>query len=158
MQIRPLEEKDNPATAKMIRRIFDEHNAPRRGTVYSDPTTDGLFSVFQRPNSVFYIAESENKIVGCCGIYPTPGLPKNCAELVKFYISARARGKGIGKELMQKSILAAKQFGYTQIYLESLPQFAKAVSIYEKQGFVKINTPMGNSGHSGCNIWMLKEL
>jgi len=155
--LRPIEQKDNPALAKMIREVFDEHGAPQKGTVYSDPTTDDLYKLFQIPGSVLWVAELSHEIIGCCGIYPTEGLPEGCAELVKFYLSANARGKGIGKELMEKSLMSAKEFGYRQIYLESLPHFDKAVSMYEKQGFLKLDTPLGNSGHTTCNIWMIKK-
>ena len=68
------------------------------------------------------------------------------------------RSKGIGKELMQKRILSAREFGHKKLYIESLPQFSKAVSMYVKQGFKKIGEPMGNSGHTSCDIWMMKEL
>jgi len=30
--------------------------------------------------------------------------------------------------------------------------------MYEKAGFRSINHPMGNSGHFGCDIWMLLDL
>jgi len=85
-------------------------------------------------------------------------LPRGCAELVKFYISNAARGKGLGKELMEKCVQSAIEFGYKQLYIESLPVFSKAISIYEKQGFKKIDKPLGNSGHSTCNIRMIKDL
>lgn len=158
MNIRTIERSDNEALAKLIRAVFEEHQAPQKGTVYSDPTTDHLFELFETPKSVFWVAEMENEIVGCCGIYPTEGLPPNCAELVKFYLSPKARGKGIGKKLMEKSIRSAQELGYSEIYLESLSEFSKAVSIYEKQGFEMLSHPLGNSGHSTCNIWMIKKL
>ncbi len=156
--IRKIEEKDNLSLAQMIRAVFEEHNAPREGTVYSDPTTDNLFELFKASKSILWVAELNNQIKGCCGIYPSDGLDENCAELVKFYLAGEVRGQGIGKELMQRSIESAKDFGYKQLYLESLPHFAKAVSIYEKQGFVKLDQPLGKSIHTTCNIWMLKEL
>jgi len=156
--IRPIEEKDNLSLAKMIRSVFEEHDAPRQGTVYSDPTTDNLYQLFQTVKSILWIAEIEGKSIGCCGVYPTKGLNENCAELVKFYLDKSARGKGVGKELMQRCILSSKEFGYKHLYLESLPQFSKAVSIYEKQGFIRIDKPLGKSGHTSCSIWMLKEL
>lgn len=158
MNIRTIERSDNEALAKLIRAVFEEHNAPQKGTVYSDPTTDHLFELFETPKSVFWVAEMENEIAGCCGIYPTEGLPPDCAELVKFYLSPKARGKGIGKKLMEKSLRSAQELGYSEIYLESLPEFSKAVSIYEKQGFEMLPHPLGNSGHSTCNIWMRKKL
>jgi len=39
-----------------------------------------------------------------------------------------------------------------------MPELAKAVSIYENVGFTRINQPLGNSGHDGCDIWMTKKL
>jgi putative acetyltransferase len=156
--IRQIEEKDNALLAKIIRDVFIEHHAPTKGTVYSDTTTDNLFELFKQAKSVLWVAELNNRLVGCCGIFPTEGLEKNCVELVKFYIAAEARSKGIGKLLMEKCIESAKEFNFRKMYIESLPAFDKAISIYEKSGFNKLKKPLGNSGHSGCNIWMLKDL
>jgi putative acetyltransferase len=158
IKIRNVLEKDNLFLAKMIRKVFEEYNALKTGTVYSDPTTDNLFKLFQVPKSILWVAESKNEIVGSCGIYPTDGLPEDCTELVKFYLSENARGKGIGKVLMQNCINSAREFEYKQLYLESLPQFSTAINMYEKQGFKKLDKPLGNSGHTTCNIWMLMEL
>ena len=158
LKIRPVKTEDNLLLAKMIREVFTEHDAPRIGTVYSDPTTDNLYELFKADKSILWVAETDKEILGCCGIYPTEGLDDDTAELVKFYLPASSRGKGIGKELMERSILSAREFGYKKLYIESLPQFSKAVSMYVKQGFKKIDEPMGNSGHTSCDIWMMKEL
>jgi putative acetyltransferase len=158
MIIRKVEREDNEALASLIRQVFEEYNAPKINTVYSDPTTDQLFETFQVHGAVLWLAEENGQILGCCGIYPTDGLPNNCAELVKFYLSADTRGKGIGRTLMEKSIASAKQLSYTAIYLESFPEFATAVNIYEKQGFMKIDAALGNSGHTACTIWMIKNI
>lgn len=158
MIIRLINQSDNKKLAELIRNVFDEHDAPRVGTVYSDPTTDNLYQLFQMPKSLLWVAEIDHQVMGCCGVFPTEGLPDKCAELVKFYIHPDSRGKGVGKALMQKSIDAAKDLGYKQIYLESLLEFSNAVSMYEKQGFKKLSYPLGNSGHTTCNIWMVKDL
>jgi putative acetyltransferase len=139
MILRPIEEKDNKEIAELIRTVFREFNIHRPGTVYFDPTTDHLFELFTKPGSEYWIAEENGIITGGCGVYPTPGLPEGCAELVKFYLSATQRGKGIGRKLMEKT-------------------FESAINLYEKAGFEFIKGPMGDSGHFGCNIWMLKDL
>lgn len=157
-KIRTVTLDDNLLLAQMIRQVFVEHDAPQKGTVYSDASTDHLFELFQKPLAHLWVAENKSQRVGCCGIYPTSGLPAGCVELVKFYISKEARGKGLGRQLMQKSIDMALSFGYTQMYIESLPEFSTAVTIYEKQGFTKLEKPLGNSGHNGCTIWMIKDL
>lgn len=155
---RQVEEKDNLALANLIRQVFDEHDAPQTGTIYSDPTTDNLYELFQTAGSILIVAETNDEIIGCCGIYPSDELPVDYAELVKFYLTKEARGKGIGKILMDKCIDLAKVFEYTHLYLESLPEYSKAVAMYEKEGFVKLNQPLGKFDHPSCSIWMLKKL
>jgi putative acetyltransferase len=155
---RSIEEKDNKEIAGLIRNVFREFNIHRPGTVYFDPTTDNLFELFRSPGSEYLIAEENGIIIGGCGVYPTPGLPEGCAELVKFYLSASQRGKGIGWKLMEKTFESAIRKGYRQLYLESLPELSKAISLYERAGFKFITGPLGKSGHFGCNIWMLKDL
>ena len=105
--IRPVAKKDNQRLAGIIREVFMEHDAPREGTVYSDPTTDSLFELFLVPKSVLWVAVINNEPIGCCGIYPSEGLPGDCAELVKFYLVSRCQGqrnwKGINAKMHQFS-------------------------------------------------------
>jgi putative acetyltransferase len=39
-----------------------------------------------------------------------------------------------------------------------MPELKQALSVYEKFGFEYLKGPMGNSGHTGCSLWMLKQL
>ncbi|MFD3293972.1 GNAT family N-acetyltransferase [Aquirufa sp. KTFRIE-69F] len=158
MDIRPIESGDNEALAKVIRTALAEFGANKPGTVYFDPTTDALFELFRTPGSYYYVAIQDEKVIGGCGIFPTENLPQGTCELVKLYVAKEARGTGIGKQLMEQSMSWAKENGYTHVYLESMPELKKAVSIYEKVGFASLDHPLGNSGHDGCDIWMLKEL
>jgi len=155
---REVREEDNKALASMIRQVFEEHEAPQMGTVYSDPTTDNLHGLFRAGGSVLWVAEVDRIPVGCCGVYPTEGLESTCAELVKYYLAEQARGQGIGRQLLEKSIQSARDLAYKQLYLESMPQFSKAVRIYEKLGFRELAHALGNSGHTTCSIWMLLDL
>jgi putative acetyltransferase len=156
--IRPIEPQDNVALAEVIRTALTEFGANKPGTVYFDPTTDALFELFRTAGSYYFVARLNNKLVGGCGIFPTENLPDGTCELVKLYVNKDVRGTGIGKKLMEKSMAWANENGYSQVYLESMPELSKAVSIYEKQGFIKLCSPLGNSGHDGCDIWMTKTL
>ena len=117
-----------------------------------------MHALFQTPGSYYFVATLNKQIVGGCGIFPTENLPHGTCELVKLYVAKEARGTRIGKQLMEQSMSWAKSNGYSQVYLESMPELTKAVSIYEKVGFQLLDHPLGNSGHSGCDIWMLKTL
>jgi putative acetyltransferase len=156
--LREIEERDNSEIAGLIRSVFKEFKIDKPGSVYYDPTTDDLYNLFKKAGSVYWIAEDEGKIIGGGGIYSTPGLPDGCAELVKLYLLPEQRGRGIGRLLMERSFQSAKELGYKQLYLESMPELSKAIGMYEKAGFSFISSRMGNSGHFSCNIWMVKDL
>lgn len=156
--IRPIAPEDNPHIAALIRSVLQEFGAAKPGTVFTDPTTDRLYELFREPLSCYFIAEEGGKLLGGCGIYPTEGLPEGCTELVKLYLAAEARGKGIGKQLMEKSLEAARERGYTEVYLETLPELHIAVGLYEQMGFRYLDRPYGNSGHYACDLWMVKQL
>jgi putative acetyltransferase len=155
---RNIEKKDNKEIAGLIRSVFREFGIDRPGTVYFDPTTDDLFSLFRTPGSIYWIAEDDGKIIGGCGIYPTQNLPEGCAEVVKLYLNASYRKLGIGRQLLEMSIESAKKMGYKQLYLESLPELGKAISLYQKEEFRFLDHKMGDDGHFGCTIWMMKDL
>ena len=158
VNIRDLRKEDNAALAKVVRDTLAEFGANHPNTVYYDPTTDTLFEVFQTPRSKYFLAELNNKIVGGGGIYPTDGLPPDTCELVKMYLLPEARGLGLGRTLIEKCIEAAAENGFKKIYLETMPELKQALSVYEKFGFEYLKGPMGNSGHTGCSLWMLKQL
>lgn len=156
--IRTIQPSDNPFIAKVIRDTLAEFGANHPGTVYYDETTDHLSDLFSVKGSTYFIAEEEGVILGGVGIYPTEGLPEDTCELVKMYLVPSARNKGLGGLLINKSLEYAKEAGYKQVYLESMPELQKALSVYEKFGFEYLTGPMGNSGHFGCSRWMLKKL
>lgn len=159
VQIRPIAQADNKAMATIIRTALTEFGANKPGTVFYDDTTDHLYELFQStPLSAYFVAEKNGELIGGAGIFPTEGLPTNTCELVKMYLHKSARGMGLGRYMIDQCILTAKEKGFTQIYLETMPELKKAVSVYEKFGFHYLNGPMGNSGHNGCDIWMLREL
>ena len=58
----------------------------------------------------------------------------------------------------QKCLDTAKNAGYKKVYLETMPELIVAVPMYEKFGFTYLKGPLGNSGHNGCGIWMIKLL
>ena len=157
-QIRNIRASDNKTLAKIVRDTLAEFGADRPGTVYFDPTTDIMYEQFNMERSAYFVAESDGRLVGGSGIYPSEGLPKDTCELVKMYLVPGARGFGLGKHLIELCLKAAKDFGYKKVYLETLPELKKALKVYEKFGFNYLNGPMGNTGHYGCDKWMLKEI
>jgi len=85
-EVRLLKKEDNAAIAAIIRAVLTEFKANKPGTVYYDPTTDDLYSLFSKPQSEYRVLVVDGTVVGGAGIYPTEGLPDSCCELVKLYI------------------------------------------------------------------------
>lgn len=156
--IRLIEPKDNAALAGIIKSALTEFGANKPGTVYFDDSTDHLFELFEAGNGTYHVALIEDKVVGGAGIFKTKGLDEDTCELVKMYLAPEGRGKGLGKLLIQQCLDAAKNAGYKKVYLETMPELIVAVPMYEKFGFTYLSGPLGDSGHNGCNIWMMKEV
>ena len=156
--IRSIRQSDNTNLSKIVKDTLAEFGANHPGTVYYDATTDTLFELFQKEGAAYFVAELDGEIVGGGGIYPTDGLPAATCELVKMYLLPQARGTGLGRTLIEKSLAFAKETGYKQVYLETMPQLKQALKVYAKFGFEYLKGPMGNSGHTGCSLWMLRSL
>ena len=158
IQISRIQPSHNQALATIVRNALAEFGANRPGTVYFDPSTDSLFEVFKAPGSIYYVALNKDKVVGGAGIFPSNGLPEDVCELVKMYLVPEARGIGVGRLLIEKCLAFAKEAGYKRVYLETLPELKKAINVYEKFNFTYLPVPMGNTGHFGCDVWMIREL
>ncbi len=156
--IRHIQPTDNPYLSRIVKDTLAEFGANHPGTVYYDATTDALFELFQKERAAYFVAERNGEIIGGGGIYPTDGLPPDTCELVKMYLLPQGRGIGLGRILIEKSLAFAKEAGYKQVYLETMPELKQALNVYAKFGFAYLKGPMGNSGHTGCSLWMLRSL
>ena len=153
--IEPIHPTDNAALAIIIRTALAEFGANKPGTVYYDSTTDALYELFRTPGSMYFVARNNEQLLGGGGIFPTEGLPTGTCELVKMYLRKDVRGKGLGKQLIETCLGWARTNGYNQVYLETMPELKQALQVYERFGFSYLTAPMGNSGHFGCDLWML---
>lgn len=91
------------------------------------------------PNSVFYFALLEEKIVGFIKLNFSKGIkdlnPATSVELERIYLIKDQQGKDLGKQLIQKAIQFATQRPYEQIWLGVWKQNPRAVHFYKKNGF-----------------------
>ena len=158
LHIRSIQPADNAVLAHIIKSTLAEFGANHPGTVYYDASTDYLSEVFTANGSYYFVAELNGEIVGGAGIFPTEGLPADTCELVKMYLLPSARGIGLGRLLIEKCIAKAKELGYENIYLETMPELRQALQVYAKFGFEYLPAPMGNSGHTGCSLWMKMKI
>lgn len=158
MKIRAIENKDNTALAVAIRKVLIELGVPKVGTEYEDEELDAMFEAYENERSIYYVVENDQKIMGGAGIAPLEkGNPSVC-ELQKMYFLPEARGKGLGKQMIQMCLNFAKANDFEQCYIETLPIMQEAQKLYIKTGFEYIDHALGDTGHSSCQIRLIKSL
>lgn len=156
--IRPIEKRDEGILAAVVRKVMIEYNGDPKTTILGDPSLDTMYTNYQEPGASYYIAEIEGKIEGGAGVRKLDGGEPGICELQRMFLLPEARGKGVGKKLMEKCLADARKFGYKAVYIETLPNMVEATKLYEKSGFQYIPNRMGNTGHVGCGVFMLKAL
>lgn len=156
--IREIQLHDNKEVAKVIRKVLVDLGVPKVGTAYEDAALDCMFETYNEPKSAYFVVVEDHKILGCAGIAPLEGEEGTICELQKMYFLEEARGKGVGAQMMATCLQKARDFGFTQCYLETMPFMEAAQKLYVKSGFAYIDAPMGNTGHYSCPVWMLKTL
>jgi putative acetyltransferase len=156
--IREIERKDNPKIAQAIRSVLIEMGVPKVGTAYEDDALDCMTETYDKPRKAYFVVQNGNAIIGGAGISPLDNYTGNVCELQKMYFLPEARGKGLGSEMMAKCLAFAKEAGFDQCYLETLPYMKDARKLYSKVGFVSLDKPLGNTGHYSCTEWMIKVL
>lgn len=156
--VREIQPEDDAALAKVIREVILEMGAPKVGTAYEDKATDNMYSQYQKTTSKYYVVTKNNIVVGGAGIAQLDNFEGNTCELQKMYFLPIARGKGLGSKLIKQCLHKAKEIGFTNCYLETLPYMQAAVKLYKRNGFINLDKPMGNTAHYNCNVWMIKEI
>jgi putative acetyltransferase len=97
------------------------------------------------------LAELDGEVVGCCALVAIgPGE----FELAKMTVSATARGRGIGRHLLQFAIDHARAMGVKRLYLESNTKAAAAIHLYEELGFRHIPMPAHKSKYARADTFM----
>ena len=158
VQIVTIKPKHNQAMADIIRRSLEEFDIDLQGTVYVDPYLDDMYSHFTVPDKVYFVTIEDGIVLGGSGIAPLDDVNRDICELQRMFVLKADRGKGIGQQLMDKCLVAAKEMGFKKCYLETFADMQKAITLYERNNFRYMDAAMGNTGHFACKTWMLRDL
>lgn len=95
--------------------------------VLGDPGTHIL-----APGGEILIACEDDRIVGCCALL---SMSDGGFELGKMAVANECRGKGIGRELLERAIALSWSRGATRLYVETSTKLPNAIHLYESAGF-----------------------
>jgi ribosomal protein S18 acetylase RimI-like enzyme len=77
-----------------------------------------------------------NNVLGCVGIRALK--PPTCCEMKRLYVCEPGRGLGVGKRLLMGAVKAARELGYKEVWLDTLPSMHAAIRMYRRLGFREI--------------------
>jgi RimJ/RimL family protein N-acetyltransferase len=87
-------------------------------------------------NLPFYIAISDNKVVGWCDVASLNRPIFSHLGSLEIGVISNYRGFGIGKELIRVTLERAKEIGLTRINLTVREPNKAAITLYKKMNFV----------------------
>jgi len=156
--IRRIRASDIEVVASIIKDVMTEFQAVGCGFSINDAEVDDMHTAYSPEGSEFYVIELGGDILGCGGFAPLNGGEKDTCELRKMYFLPPLRGSGMGKTLLKLCLDRARDYGYRCCYLETMDGMEQARRLYEKYGFRYLDKPMGETGHTSCGTWMVKDI
>lgn len=134
-----IKRADTPQNIADVRDIFIEYLKfveAFLGQSLAFQNTDAEFADFPHTYDAVFLASLHTEPVAACGIKPFKG--KIC-ELKRLYCRPAGRGHGLGRALTETAILAAREMGYTTLYLDTDHGLTHANAVYEALGFRDID-------------------
>lgn len=156
--IRPIAPADDAAVAGIIRTVMPEFGAGGAGFAVHDPEVGFMSRAYAASRSAYFVVERDGRVHGGGGVAPLAGGAADICELRKMYFLPTLRGLGAGRALMARCLDAARDFGFHRCYIETLTGMDAAQALYLKSGFARIDAPLGDTGHHGCNRFYLRDL
>lgn len=121
IRIREMQVKDTDAVARLETQIF------------SQPwSRQGFIDSLGLGNTVFLVAEEDDRILGYIGMYFT----MDEGEITNVAVDSRKRCRGVGGMLIGAMKREAEQRALARIVLEVRVSNQSAIRLYERSGFV----------------------
>ena len=128
IQIREMQVKDADAVAAIEQQIF------------SQPwSRQGFLDAVNLANTVFLLAEENNRFVGYIGMY----VAMDEGEITNVAVAPVERCHGIGGMLIAELLKIAENKGIARIVLEVRVSNDSAIRLYERNGFVQCGVRRG---------------
>lgn len=129
--IRPAQQEDCPAMLELIRELALFEKAPEQVSVSLSHFEESGFG--EKPVWWAFVAEDNHKIVGMALYYIRYSTWKGQRMYLEDIIVNEAyRGKGLGRLLMERLFIEAKEKGFSGILWQVLDWNEPAINFYKK--------------------------
>ena len=150
-----LFQADTPERVEIVRALFREY-AEAIGTdlEYQGFSAElaALPNPYVPPPGALLIARVGGEVAGCVGLRP---IGDGMGEMKRLYVRPAHRKFGLGQQLVQAVINAAREAGHRELRLDTLASMTSAQALYCRLGFAEI--PPYNTAHlPGTRFYALK--
>jgi ribosomal protein S18 acetylase RimI-like enzyme len=128
----------NDADIAEVRRLVTAHadaRATTPGVEYVHADAAGMPGPYVPPRGGLWLAADGDVGLGCVALRP---LDEHAAEVKRMFVDPHARGRGIGRALMERVIAEARARGYRTLRLGTLHDMDAAQALYRSLGFTPI--------------------
>ena len=113
---------------------------------------------YAQPRGALLLARIDGELAGCCALRPLDSADySNAAEMKRLYVRKAFRGFGLGRQLAEAVLDAARQAGYACVLLDTLDDMEAARALYEDLGFEDIppyyHNPIAGAHYLMAELW-----
>jgi len=123
---------------------------------------EGLQATILGRGGKIIVAELDGQVVSTGAIAPPPTTPEDSwkwVELIKMTTAKQHRGCGIGRAVLDRLIIEARELGADAIWLETNCLLESAIRLYEFAGFRQLAPDeFWPTPYERCNVQMVLEL
>lgn len=131
-----------PAEFQATRQIFEEY-AQQLGVDLCfqnfDDELESLPGDYAEPQGALLLAMVDGQLAGCCALRPLDSVDyPNASEMKRLYVRNAYRRIGLGRQLAESILDAARVAGYHHVLLDTLSEMESARALYEDLNFEEI--------------------
>jgi putative acetyltransferase len=135
-----LVEADTTALFAVARALIQEYGAEVSASMAADlcfqnfaAELEELPAMYGQPSGCLLLAGRDDDWVGCCGLRR---FSHDVCEMKRLYVRPSARGAGVGHQLIERLLAAARARGYQRMVLDTLEDMIAAQKLYRSFGFL----------------------
>ena len=131
-----------PTELTATRQIFEEY-AQQLGVDLCfqnfDNELETLPGDYAEPQGALLLALVDGQLAGCCALRPLDAVDyPNASEMKRLYVRHAYRRLGLGRQLAEAILDAARVAGYHHVLLDTLSEMESARALYEDLNFQEI--------------------
>ena len=113
---------------------------------------------YAEPRGALFLARVDGELAGCCALRALDSADyPNASEMKRLYVRKAFRGFGLGRQLAEAALDAARRAGYDCVLLDTLDDMEAARALYEDLGFEDVppyyHNPIPGAHYLKADLW-----